>query len=71
MKNVKPISLFNEGTDAGIVNSLDNLRPLWSKDNLAKIYFQQYNLLVRQNKIDDLEDVYKYLLEDFKEYLVN
>lgn len=54
-----PISLFREGTDASIVNRLDNLRPLWSNDNL-----------VRQNKIDDLEDEYKYLLEDFKEYLV-
>ncbi len=57
--HIIPISLFREGIDASIVNSLDNLRPLWSNDNL-----------VRQNKIDDLEDEYKYLLEDFKEYLV-
>jgi len=57
--HIIPISLFKEGTHAGIVNRLDNLRPLWSNDNL-----------VRQNKIDDLEDEYKYLLEDFKEYIV-
>lgn len=57
--HIIPISLFREGTLASIVNRLDNLRPLWSNDNL-----------VRQNKIDNLEDEYKYLLEDFKEYIV-
>jgi hypothetical protein len=57
--HIIPISLFREGTDASIVNRLDNLRPLWSNDNL-----------VRQNKIDNLEYEYKYLLEDFKEYIV-
>lgn len=56
--HIIPISLFREGIDACIVNRLDNLRPLWSNDNL-----------VRQNKIDDLEDEYKYLLEDFKEFI--
>ena len=56
--HIIPISLFKEGTDASIVNRLDNLRPLWSIDNLK-----------RQNKIEDIEDEYKYLLEDFKEYI--
>jgi hypothetical protein len=56
--HIIPISLFKEGTHASIVNRLDNLRPLWSKDNL-----------IRQNKIHELEDEYKYLLQDFKDYI--
>ena len=57
--HIIPISLFKEGTHASIVNRLDNLRPLWSKDNL-----------IRQNKIHELEDEYKYLLQDFKDYII-
>ena len=32
----KPVSSFNEGTPANIVNALSNLEPLWAKDNLRK-----------------------------------
>jgi hypothetical protein len=32
----KPISKFEEGTPANIVNALCNLQPLWAKDNLSK-----------------------------------
>ena len=58
--HIIPISLFKEGTDAGVVNRLDNLRAMWATDNLVK-----------QNNIDNLEIEYKYLLEDFKEYLLS
>jgi hypothetical protein len=57
--HIIPISRFKEGTDAGVVNRLDNLRAMWATDNLVK-----------QNNIDNLEIEYKYLLEDFKEYLL-
>lgn len=56
--HIIPISMFKEGTSPMIVNRLDNLRPLWGKDNIKK-----------SNKID-IEDKYKYLLEDFREFLV-
>jgi hypothetical protein len=32
----KPISKFNKGADLKIINSLSNLQPLWTKDNLSK-----------------------------------
>lgn len=56
--HIVPIALFREGTDPSIVNRLDNLRPIWSYDNLTK-----------QAKIDTIEEEYSYLLEEFKEYL--
>ena len=34
--HIKPISLFDENTPIKIVNSLNNLQPLWAKDNLSK-----------------------------------
>lgn len=34
--HIKPLSMFNENDDASVVNSLDNLRPLWKEDNLKK-----------------------------------
>jgi hypothetical protein len=32
----KPVSKFEKGTPANIVNALCNLQPLWAKDNLSK-----------------------------------
>jgi hypothetical protein len=32
----KPVSLFDKNTDVSIINSLDNLQPLWAKENLSK-----------------------------------
>jgi HNH endonuclease len=57
--HIIPLSLFKEGTDPAIVNRLDNLRPLWAKDNIKK-----------HNKINNLEVEYSYLLDDFSEYLI-
>ena len=34
--HIRPLSSFNESYDASMVNSLDNLRPLWKEDNLKK-----------------------------------
>jgi len=34
--HVKPISKFEKNTDPKIVNSLDNLQPLWGVDNIRK-----------------------------------
>jgi len=34
--HIRPLSSFNESDDASIVNSLNNLRPLWKEDNLKK-----------------------------------
>lgn len=31
-----PVSKFDPNTPIDIVNSLDNLQPLWAKDNLSK-----------------------------------
>lgn len=56
--HIIPISLFREGTEPSIVNRLDNLRPIWSHINLSK-----------GNNIDNLEDEFKYLINDFILYL--
>tara|TARA_X000000368_G_scaffold329442_1_gene266495 strand:- start:423 stop:1031 length:609 start_codon:yes stop_codon:yes gene_type:complete len=34
--HIRPISSFDIGTDPKIINSLDNLQPLWWMDNLSK-----------------------------------
>ena len=34
--HIHPVSKFNSETPINIVNSLDNLQPLWAKDNLSK-----------------------------------
>lgn len=34
--HIKPVSLFDPETDVSIVNSLDNLQPLWAYENLSK-----------------------------------
>lgn len=34
--HIKPVSLFDPETDISIVNSLDNLQPLWAYENLSK-----------------------------------
>jgi len=34
--HIYPLSIFNETTPINIVNALDNLQPLWAKDNLSK-----------------------------------
>ena len=34
--HIKPISKFEKTDDTSIVNSLENLRPLWAIDNLKK-----------------------------------
>jgi hypothetical protein len=34
--HIKPVSKFNTNTPVYIINSLDNLQPLWAKDNLSK-----------------------------------
>ncbi len=36
--HIKPVSWFVKSgiTDPSIINSLDNLQPLWAKDNFAK-----------------------------------
>jgi hypothetical protein len=34
--HIKPISIFEKGTPVSIINSLDNLQPLWAFDNLSK-----------------------------------
>ena len=36
LDHIVPVSLFKEDTPANIVNSLENLRPMWSDDNLKK-----------------------------------
>jgi len=56
--HIIPISVFIEGTSPSIVNSLENLRPLWSNDNLHK-----------SNKIDEIEPEYQYLIDKFKKYI--
>lgn len=54
--HIIPISLFKSETPSSIVNRLDNLRPIWAKDNLIK-----------QNK---LESEYEYLIDEFRDYLI-
>jgi hypothetical protein len=54
--HIIPISIFKKGTPANIVNKLENLRPIWSNENLSK-----------SNKI---EDNHLYLLEYFKDYIL-
>jgi hypothetical protein len=34
--HVRPISSFEEGTPASVVNALSNLQPLWQEENLSK-----------------------------------
>jgi len=34
--HIKMVSDFNEDTPVDIVNSLNNLRPLWAKDNCSR-----------------------------------
>jgi hypothetical protein len=34
--HITPVSKFDIGTDVSIVNSLDNLQPLWQSENLIK-----------------------------------
>jgi flagellar biosynthesis GTPase FlhF len=34
--HIFPVSKFDTGTPISVVNSLDNLQPLWAKDNLSK-----------------------------------
>lgn len=34
--HIKPLTSFNMGDDVSIINSLDNLQPLWKKDNISK-----------------------------------
>jgi len=34
--HIRPISSFDKNTKPSVVNSLDNLQPLWAKDNLSK-----------------------------------
>lgn len=57
--HIIPISLFKEGTSPSIVNRLDNLRPMWGPDNIRKF-----------NKLDNIEDEYGYLLNEFRDYLI-
>ena len=56
--HIIPISLFKEGTDAMIVNRLDNLRPMWKLENIKK-----------SNKLI-LNDSHKYLLSELFDYLI-
>jgi hypothetical protein len=34
--HIRPLTSFSEDTDPSIVNSLNNLQPLWKKDNITK-----------------------------------
>jgi len=34
--HIKPVSKFDKSEKISIINSLDNLQPLWAKDNLSK-----------------------------------
>lgn len=34
--HIKPVSRFDKSEKMSIINSLDNLQPLWAKDNLTK-----------------------------------
>ena len=34
--HIKPISSFPKDTHPSVINSLNNLQPLWAKDNLSK-----------------------------------
>jgi hypothetical protein len=34
--HIKPVSSFDKNEKMSVVNSLDNLQPLWAKDNLSK-----------------------------------
>lgn len=36
LDHIKPIVLFDKNTPVSVVNSLDNLRPLWKLDNLRR-----------------------------------
>ena len=56
--HIIPISRFKEDTPPSIVNRLDNLRPLWSNENLR-----------RQNSLDDISEEYQYLIVEFSKYL--
>jgi len=51
-------NLFKEGTDAKVVNRLNNLRPMWKIDNIKK-----------SNKLI-LRDNHKYLFEEMIDYLI-
>ena len=44
--HIRPISSFDKNEEPKIVNSLDNLQPLWAFDNLSK--GNKYNPLVNQ-----------------------
>lgn len=34
--HIKPLTSFDKDTEPSVVNSLDNLQPLWKEDNIAK-----------------------------------
>lgn len=36
LDHIKMVSTFDENTDTRIVNSLENLRPLWKSDNCSR-----------------------------------
>lgn len=58
--HIIPISKFKKGTPPNIVNRLDNLRPLWKKDNIK-----------RQNNISDDDYIkYKYLFDELSDYII-
>jgi len=35
--HIRPVASFDKNTLPSIVNSLDNLQPLWKEDNLKKV----------------------------------
>ena len=55
--HIIPLSIFKENTPIHVVNSLENLQPLWSKDNNIKF-----------NKVEETE-ISNNLIEKFKIYL--
>jgi hypothetical protein len=38
--HIKPLCTFSSDTPVNIVNSLENLRPLWAEDNLKRKKYQ-------------------------------
>ena len=34
--HIRPVSSFDKNTPLNVINSLDNLQPLWAEDNLKK-----------------------------------
>jgi hypothetical protein len=58
--HIIPISKFKKDTPPNIVNRLDNLRPLWAIDNIK-----------RQNQLNQIEEIYKYLIDEFSEWIVD